>query len=98
VVRLSCRPAFLRAAVPTILGGLVLVVSGCTGGGAPKNADSTVDLSCRDSPGQQGIDAAPARLVNGVDGFIGDTNPYDTLPAWERSAGTATWPGRQDLP
>src|ERR1700683_3587687 len=27
-----------------------------------------------------GEDGAPARLVNGVDGFIGDPTAYDTLP------------------
>jgi hypothetical protein len=37
-------------------------------------------LTCRDSVGQQDRGTAPARLVNGVDGFIGDTNAYDTLP------------------
>ena len=39
-------------------------------------------VTCGDSPGQQGRDTAPARLVNGVDGFIGDTNPYETVPVW----------------
>jgi hypothetical protein len=34
-------------------------------------------LTCGDSPGQQGLGAPPARLVNGVDGFIGDANPDD---------------------
>jgi hypothetical protein len=84
---LSSRPAFLRTGVLTILGGLVLVLGGCTGGAAPKNGDGTAVLTCRDSPGQQGIDTAPATLVNGVDGFIGDTNAYDTLPTWGKIDG-----------
>jgi hypothetical protein len=36
-------------------------------------------LTCHNSAGQQGEDGPPARLVNGVDGFIGDPNAYDTL-------------------
>ncbi|HEY3977301.1 MAG TPA: hypothetical protein VGM79_08525 [Streptosporangiaceae bacterium] len=43
-------------------------------------------LTCRDSAGQQDRDTRPARLANGVDGFIGDTNAYDTLPV-QRVAG-----------
>lgn len=38
-------------------------------------------LTCHDSAGQQSRDKPPARLVNGVNGFIGDTNTHDTLPA-----------------
>jgi hypothetical protein len=69
------------AALATIIGS---VLAGCTGGGAHQASDvrATGGLSCRDSPGQQALDAAPARLVNGVDGFIGDTNAYDSLPVW----------------
>jgi hypothetical protein len=52
--------------------------------GAPPSrtfhADTTVLLTCHDSAGQQGRDIPRARLVHGVDGFIGDTNAYDTLP------------------
>jgi hypothetical protein len=44
------------------------------------HADTTVLLTCHDSAGQQGRDTSPARLVHGVDGFIGDTNAYDALP------------------
>jgi hypothetical protein len=44
------------------------------------HADTTVFLTCHDSAGQQGRDTPPARLVRGVDGFIGDANAYDTLP------------------
>lgn len=44
-------------------------------------------LTCRDSAGQQDRDTRPARLVNGVDGFIGDANAYDTLPV-RRVAGS----------
>jgi hypothetical protein len=43
-------------------------------------------LTCRDSAGQQGRGTPPARLVNGVDGFIGDTNAWDILPV-ERVSG-----------
>jgi hypothetical protein len=43
-------------------------------------AGTTVFLSCHDSAGQQGKDTPPARLIDGVDGFIGDANAYDTLP------------------
>jgi hypothetical protein len=43
-------------------------------------AGTTVLLSCHDSAGQQGKDTPPARLIDGVDGFIGDANAYDTLP------------------
>jgi hypothetical protein len=87
VHRLASRPAFLWIGVLTTLGGLVLVLAGCTSGAAANNGDSTVVLTCADSPGQQGIDTAPARLVNGVDGFIGDANPYDTLPTWGKVDG-----------
>ena len=59
-----------------------LVLAGCTSAGYTKtvNTTATAVVTCRDSPGQQGKDTQPARLVNGVDGFIGDTNAYDTLP------------------
>ena len=63
----------------TVIG---LMLGGCAGGRParmPGPATLAV-LACRDSAGQQGIDTAPALLVNGVDGFIGDTNAYDTLP------------------
>src|SRR5262249_33262914 len=33
--------------------------------------------TCSDSPGQQGGGSAAQRLVNGVDGFIGDADPAD---------------------
>jgi hypothetical protein len=72
--RLACRLSLL-----TIIG---LMLGACTGGspaGMPTAAALAV-LTCHDSAGQQGVDAAPALLVNGVDGFIGDTNAYDTLP------------------
>ncbi len=49
----------------------------------PKAATLAV-LTCQDSVGQQGVDTVPALQVNGVDGFIGDTNAYDTLPVWEQ--------------
>ncbi|HXP20183.1 MAG TPA: hypothetical protein VN840_11120 [Streptosporangiaceae bacterium] len=59
-----------------------MAIAGCTGhdpSGATKATALVID-TCRDSAGQQGKDPAPARLVDGVDGFIGDTNASDTLP------------------
>jgi hypothetical protein len=61
---------------------LGVVLAGCTGGQPSRVAKASMLVvdGCRDSAGQQGKDAAPARLVGGVDGFIGDTNSADTLP------------------
>ena len=50
---------------------------------APFKAGSSSLVTCRDSVGQQVKDAAPARLVNGVDGFIGDANAYEAVPVWQ---------------
>lgn len=74
------RHARRRAALVVVVIGLCL--GGCSGGSPATtlNADTLDVLSCHDSPGQQAIDTAPARLVNGVDGFIGDANAYDSLP------------------
>jgi hypothetical protein len=65
----------------------------------PVAAGAVVLLTCQNSAGQQGRDTSPARLVHGVDGFIGDTNAYDTLPvqqldghrylAWETALSVA---------
>jgi hypothetical protein len=64
-----------------------LVLSACAGGSSARvpMADTLTVLSCHDSVGQQGIDAPPALRVNGVDGFIGDSNAYDTLPVWKHA-------------
>jgi hypothetical protein len=64
-----------------------LALGGCTGGSPARTptAATLAVLTCHDSSGQQSIDSAPARLVNGVDGFMGDTNAHDTLPVWNRN-------------
>ncbi len=49
---------------------------------APFSAGSTSLVTCRDAVGQQGKDQPPARLVNGVDGFIGNANAYEIVPIW----------------
>jgi hypothetical protein len=58
---------------------LPLTVPGTPAPG-PAATGNVVILNCQNSAGQQGRDTSPARLVHGVDGFIGDTNAYDTLP------------------
>jgi hypothetical protein len=73
------RRYFLVALMTAVLG---LSLAGCAGGGSgTASANALVVLTCHDSPGQQGPGTAPARLVNGVDGFIGDTSADDSLPA-----------------
>jgi hypothetical protein len=64
-----------------------LIVGACAAGGpaAPGTAGTPAVLTCHESAGQQGIDSAPALLVNGVDGFIGDNNAYDALPVWNKA-------------
>jgi hypothetical protein len=80
-VLLRHRRLICQVSLPMIIG---LVLCGCAGGGTARTTDARTlaVLTCRDSPGQQGLDGAPALLVNGVDGFIGDTNAYDSLPVW----------------
>lgn len=76
--RLGCQLSLLTIGV--------LIVGACTGG-SPATlpmAGTLAILTCHDSAGQQGADTAPALLVNGVDGFIGDTNAYDLLPVWQQ--------------
>jgi hypothetical protein len=53
--------------------GALLV--GCTAGSSRRSSDlaALMILTCRDSRGQQFLDGPPARLVNGVDGFVGET-------------------------
>jgi hypothetical protein len=57
---------------------VALVIAGCTGLGsaATANARITAVDTCRDSPGQQANDPS-VQLVNGVEGFAGDPDPYD---------------------
>jgi hypothetical protein len=61
-----------------------VAVAGCTGTGPAGTVSSSTEtvLTCQNSPGQQAKDTAPARLVNGVDGFIGDANAYDVREVW----------------
>jgi len=69
--------ASARAVAPFVI--VIGLAAACaTGPGrSALNAATLAVLTCRDSPGQQGPGAAPARLVDGVDGFIGDDNPDD---------------------
>jgi hypothetical protein len=67
------------AAITAIAVIVVLTLQGVTSPGT-FHAAATLLLTCRDSAGQQGEDGSPARLVNGVNGFIGDSNAYDSLP------------------
>ena len=50
------------------------LLAGCTGRSSKRSSDvaTLMILTCRDSRGQQGIDRS-ARLVNGVDGFVGQS-------------------------
>jgi hypothetical protein len=71
--RLACQLSLLA-----VIG---LMLGACAGGRPARTPVAALALlTCDDSAGQQGIDAAPALLVNGVDGFLADTNAYDTLP------------------
>lgn len=89
-VRNAARRQRLRAARLTAVAGItvvaaitaVVVVPALPGGSLRRavQVSTTVVLTCHDSAGQQGEDGPPARLVDGVDGFIGDANAYDTLP------------------
>jgi hypothetical protein len=68
---------------------LAAIISGCSQGpAAPADSTSISVLSCRDSAGQQSADPQ-AQPVNGVESFAlrGDTNAYDTLPAWNSQDG-----------
>ena len=61
-----------------------VLITGCTHRSAtPAASGDAAVLSCRDSARQQPADPQ-ARPVNGVESFAlnGDTNAYDTLPAW----------------
>ena len=63
---------------------LAAAIAGCSHRPAAPAASTGADvLSCRDTAGQAAADPQ-ARPVNGVESFAlnGDTNAYDTLPAW----------------
>jgi hypothetical protein len=70
-----------------VAAGLAIAAGGC-GGGPASPASSLVTLSCTASAGQQAADPS-TRPVDGVESAAlqGDTNPYDTLPAWKSQDG-----------
>jgi hypothetical protein len=67
---------------------LAVVVTGCSQRSAAPAGRGGAVLSCHDSAGQQPADPQ-ARRVNGVESFAlnGDTNAFDTLPAWRSRDG-----------
>jgi hypothetical protein len=88
-VRDAARRQRLRAAAVAVGAGFAVIAVIASAvvltlpGASPSKGfhpDTAVSLTCHDSAGQQGKDAPPGRLVNGVDGFIGDPSAYDTLP------------------
>jgi hypothetical protein len=88
-VRNAARRQRLRAARVSAVAGIAavaaltaVVVPVLPGVFPPRTVQASIPnvLTCHDSAGQQPEDGPPARLVNGVDGFIGDRNAYDTLP------------------
>jgi hypothetical protein len=82
--RMSGVPVLPRLAGPLAIA--CLVVCGCTATSHFRGSAGTV-VGCHDSAGQQARDRPPARLVSGIDGFVGDTNAYDVLPVWGRLDG-----------
>ncbi len=97
-VRAALRPAFRARRRLALFAGATLLLAACSGSGVrvtntattttvTRDAGSAV-LSCQDSAGQQPADPA-ATPVNGVEShaLAGDTNPYDTLPAWRSADG-----------
>ena len=77
--------------IPTLAVAAVLgaALSGCARNPAPAAApDGTLILTCHDSAGQQPADPA-AKPVNGAESSAldGDTNAYDSLPAWKSRDG-----------
>jgi hypothetical protein len=72
-----------RLTLLTIIG---LMLGACTGQSPARSpaAAMLAVLTCHDSAGQQGVDTPPTLLVDGVDGFIGDSDAYDTLPVWRQ--------------
>jgi hypothetical protein len=85
-VRRTARRQRIRATVVAVSAGIAaitaIVALALPRASSPGtfHLETTVTLTCRESAGQQGEDTSPARLVNGVDGFIGDSNAYDSLP------------------
>ncbi|HEV8222510.1 MAG TPA: hypothetical protein VGQ05_19750 [Streptosporangiaceae bacterium] len=69
-----------------LAGAAGLVLGGCSGGGGSGGPGQpqpvAVVLSCGAAAGQQGPGQPPARVAGGVSGFVGDTNPNDTLPVF----------------
>jgi hypothetical protein len=81
-----------RAAGLAGLAGVAgLALGGCSGGGGSgrpgQQGPAAVVLSCGAAAGQQGPGQPPDRLAGGVSGFVGDSNPDDTLPVFGRIDG-----------
>jgi hypothetical protein len=75
----AARVVSAWAVVPVvILAGLAGASCATASGRSSLDLAMLTVLTCHESPGQQGLGAAPARLVAGLDGFIGDDNPYDS--------------------
>src|ERR1039458_8615674 len=77
--------------IPTLAVAAVLgaALSGCARNPAPAAVSSSdLILTCHDSAGQQPADPA-AKPVNGAESSAldGDTNAYDSLPAWKSRDG-----------
>lgn len=75
----AAAAALRRWCAGSVLAVLGPVIAGCTTAGSANSASASIVAvdTCRDSPGQQSTDPS-VRLVNGVEGFVGDPNPYDT--------------------
>lgn len=78
--------------VAGLAGAAGLVLGGCSGDGGNSGSSgparpAAIVLSCRSAAGQQGPGEPPALLAGGVSGFVGNTNPYDTLPVFGRIGG-----------
>ena len=90
VRRAARRQRFRSALAATGAGAVIIAIAlALLRAPSPRVASDggiTNFLTCRESAGQQDRDTPPARLANGVDGFIGDANAYDTLPV-QRVAG-----------
>lgn len=81
-----CRHRRLRLGLAALV-TMTTVATGCSHrSAAPAAGGGMAVLSCHDAAGQQGADAH-TRPVNGVESFVGDTNAYDTLPAWKSRDG-----------
>ncbi len=75
----SSGAVYGRWCAAAVLAVPALVIAGCASAGPARStsARTLVVDTCRDSAGQQGSDPG-VRLVNGVEGFVGDPNPGDT--------------------